>query len=104
MLMELPKNLRDERERRNWTQKHLSEIIGVKASTYSNWEQGTREPNLQQLISLANLYELSLDQLVGRKYNPKPDQVLQQFIAEVQVSSTQKRNEIIKYWNYINQN
>lgn len=109
MLMELHVKLRNERERRNWTQKYLCTLIGINPTTYSNWEQGSRKPDLEALIKLADLYEITLDKLVGRDFNQHKQSVnvdleLLQFFSEVQAATNQKRDEIIRYWRYINQN
>ena len=35
-------------------------------TTYVNYEKGTREPNSETLIALANFYETSVDYLIGK--------------------------------------
>ena len=47
------------------TQKTVAEAIGVTLSAYSNYEQGTREPNIQILVNLCKYYDVSADYLVG---------------------------------------
>lgn len=41
-------------------------------TTYVNYEKGTREPNSETLILLAEFYNTSIDYLVGKSSNPKP--------------------------------
>ena len=42
-------NLKEARERRSMTQKEVADIIGVAKSTYSLYESGNREPNVQTI-------------------------------------------------------
>jgi len=36
-------------------------------SNITRWESGATQPNVQYLIKLADLYDISLDELVGRR-------------------------------------
>ena len=49
------------------TQTELCEKVGVKQSTFTNWENGKREPSFENLVKLADLLEVSLDSLFGRE-------------------------------------
>ena len=42
-------NLKNARERKEITQKEMAERIGVAKSTYSLYESGNREPNVQTI-------------------------------------------------------
>lgn len=67
--------LRAERERRDWTQGQLAELMaertGVKAygTTIAKLEAGDRAVQLDELVALANIFGVSLDALVGRGHN-----------------------------------
>lgn len=61
------KRLRELRFRYGLTQNELAEIIGIKRNTYSDWENGKIEPSFENLIKLADLFEVSLDCLFGRE-------------------------------------
>lgn len=61
-----PTRLKELRKRKNWTQTELGEKIGVKQNTYTNWENGKREPNLENIIKLAHVLETTTDELLGR--------------------------------------
>lgn len=56
------KNLRTEKK---LTQSEVAQKLGIATSTYSNYEQGTRFPDKQTLINLANFYKVSIDYLLG---------------------------------------
>ena len=52
------------RQRRSVTLNELSEETGISASTLSRLESGLRRPTLEQLLPLARVYGVSLDELV----------------------------------------
>lgn len=56
--------LRAHRERRGLSLNQLSAHVGVSASTLSRLESGLRRPTLELLVTLARLYETTLDDLV----------------------------------------
>lgn len=62
-----PQRLKEIRIKRGLTQTELGEKVGVKQSTFTNWENGKREPNFEIVIKLADLLEVSVDWLFGRK-------------------------------------
>ena len=63
-------NLRAARERKNMTQKDVADNIGVAKSTYSLYESGNREPNVQTIKKLADLLNVSADNLLGLNQEP----------------------------------
>ena len=50
----------------NRTQMDVACSIYVPRTTYAGYETGTNEPDLKTLIKLADLYRVTLDDLVGR--------------------------------------
>ena len=62
-----PQRLKEIRIKRGLTQTELGKKVGVKQSTFTNWENGKREPNFEIVIKLADLLEVSVDWLFGRK-------------------------------------
>ena len=61
-----PENLKNLRKASGLSQSQLAEIIKVSIKTISHWETGYSEPSLLYLNLLANHFEISIDQLVGR--------------------------------------
>lgn len=61
MLGEKIKKYREEKE---ITQVEVAEVLGVKPATVSKYEAGTLEPNIQSLKKLAELFEISVDELL----------------------------------------
>ncbi|OTA18462.1 transcriptional regulator [Xenorhabdus vietnamensis] len=58
--------LRTLREARGLTQTRLAELIGVLPRVYNRWERGHISPQLDTLIKMADVLQVSLDELVGR--------------------------------------
>ena len=59
--------LKELRLKKGLTQTELGEKVGVKQNTFTNWENGKREPSFENLIKLADLLEVSIDWLFGRE-------------------------------------
>lgn len=67
MIKDLPIRLRDLRIKYGYSQKEVSEKIGVSPSIVSGYESGERTPSTQVLLSLAYLYGCSTDYLLGKQ-------------------------------------
>lgn len=64
--------LRDLREDMDYTQDRLVKILNMHKTTYTNYEQGKREPPFELIIKLAKLYNVSIDYIAGIIDEPKP--------------------------------
>ena len=58
-------NLKIYRTKNNNSQVDIANILKVTKQTVSNWEKGKRLPDINILIKLANLYNVTLDTLTG---------------------------------------
>ena len=56
--------LRAYRENLGFTQRHVAEKLGISRSTYTYYEQGKVEPSLQNLVKLARLFKVTVDDLL----------------------------------------
>lgn len=65
--MNLSKTLKEKRQELNLKQSELAEKAGITLSAISNYEQGLREPKLNVLIKIADIFDMTLDELVGRE-------------------------------------
>lgn len=63
-------NLKAVRERKGLSQKDIAERIGVAKSTYSLYESGNREPNVQNIKKIADVLSVSADELLGIDEEP----------------------------------
>lgn len=56
--------LKQHREECKMTQEFVAEAIGVSRQAVSKWENGTSDPNTSNLIILAKLFKISLEELL----------------------------------------
>ena len=47
-----------------YTQEDIAKYLNIQRQTYSNYERGTRTPDLKTLMALAKLYRVQLDDFV----------------------------------------
>ena len=66
MEIKLPQNIKALRHDNNLTQGQLAEKLGTTQRKVSYWENGTVEPDIRSLWQLANTFEVSIDELIGR--------------------------------------
>ena len=65
-------HLKEIREQLGISQMELSFQTKISQQAISLWERNERIPNIQACIALADYYNISLDELVGRTYIPQP--------------------------------
>lgn len=63
----LADRLKELRKLSNLTQRQISLKLGVTERSYQRFESGENKPSLSNLIELANIFNVSLDFLVGRE-------------------------------------
>ena len=56
--------LKAHRTDRGFTQEYVAESLGVSRQAVSKWENGTSDPSTANLMALAKLYGLSVDELL----------------------------------------
>lgn len=66
------RRIREMREDHDLTQNRLAEKLGMKQPQYFRYEQGYRDIPTDILIRLADIYNTSIDYLLGRTDNPNP--------------------------------
>ncbi|MCM1541567.1 MAG: helix-turn-helix domain-containing protein [Blautia sp.] len=64
-MVEFGNRLKNLRKQNNLTQKQLASLIGVKNSIISFYELGDRVPSPQVIVSLASVFHVSTDYLLG---------------------------------------
>lgn len=59
------RRVKDLREDSDYTQKFVSDYLGMKQPQYSRYENGYRDLPIDVLIALAKLYNTSTDYILG---------------------------------------
>lgn len=54
------------RKIRKWSMQETADQLGIAKSTYAGYESGYREPSLQALSQLADLFETTVDYILKR--------------------------------------
>lgn len=73
--------------------------LNIGTSSMSNYERGERMPSLEILIKISELYEMSIDELVGvRKYENEEDA----WLMDVKFSSAVKKKTLMNIWIILN--
>lgn len=62
--MELATHIKEHRARLGMSQEELAEAIFVSRQTISNWETDRTYPDVQSLLLLSNLFDVSVDSLI----------------------------------------
>ncbi len=58
-------HLRQCRQQKGLSQKAVASMLQISERAYQHYEAGTREPNIDTLIMLADLFQVSIDYLCG---------------------------------------
>lgn len=66
MTVEIAERLATLRRQHGYSQEELADKIGVSRQAVSKWERTESSPDTDNLIALAKLYNVSLDELLGR--------------------------------------
>lgn len=64
-MLYLPENLKKYRILNNLTQEDVAEYLGITPQSVSKWERGECYPDIMFLPALANIFETSVDLLIG---------------------------------------
>jgi transcriptional regulator with XRE-family HTH domain len=62
----LNERLRAERSTHKLTQEEIADMIKKSRATYAKYETGDREPDVETLKKLADIFKTSVDYLIGR--------------------------------------
>lgn len=63
--MEFGKRFKKDRLENNMTQVEVAKLIGIDQTNISNWENDKTRPEYENLIKLSQIYDVSIDELLG---------------------------------------
>lgn len=109
--MTLGEKLKELREKRGWTQQQAADHIEVSSQVISNYERDYREPSKDILVRIANVYNTTVDELLGRsliidstiltdlyeKFNNYPDDMLDSMLMNLAKSKNIQLSEDIQF-------
>lgn len=88
--MKIGTKLKEGRTHKNLTQEETATILNVSRSTVSSWEVNRTYPDLEMLVTLSDLYDISLDSML------REDEKMVQTLTQ-EMNTGRKRNR----WLYI---
>lgn len=85
--MQFHERIKQLREQKGWTQNTISSILGISKSTYIKYERGEREPRYGTLVALSELFQVSVDFLLGKSdidniYKERIDMIFSHITAD----------------------
>ncbi len=102
------KSLKELRIKNKKTVDELSKLLNISVQAYYKYEKGQNEPNIENLIKLADFYHVTLDELIGRPISLINKALLsdraQNIIEQVLEMSDEQQKLIELFLNTLNQN
>jgi len=77
--MEFNNKLYELRKQKGFSQEELANRLNVSRQTVSKWEVGESAPDMEKLVAISELFEISLDELVLNK-TPQPAEPSEQIV------------------------
>lgn len=94
MTIETANRLFELRKKHNLSQEELAEKLGVSRQAVSKWERSEASPDTDNLIALAKIYDLSLDELIyGEKEERSNKEEAQEKFEEASSREEAQNNE-----------
>lgn len=76
--------LADLRKSRNWSMQEIADRLGIAKSTYAGYESGYREPSLQAITQIADLFGTTVDYILNRKNSHLPTTELTELLTSTE--------------------
>lgn len=99
------KKIRDLRCKNNLTQQELSKILGVSKSSISLYENGKMNPEDDIKIKIVDYFNLTLDDLFGRKIdiniNNNLEEGLLDALKDWETLNDESKKSIINFINFV---
>ncbi len=106
-MLHLPENLKKYRMMKNLTQEEVAEYLRITPQSVSKWERGESYPDITFLPALANIFETSIDLLIGMdtiraeetRYNIHKEAMKYQRSGDYVMAEKTYRNALLLYPN-----
>ena len=87
--MEFNNKLYELRKQKGFSQEELANRLNVSRQTISKWEVGESTPDMEKLVAISDLFEVSLDELIKNE-KPKPEGPSEQIVKSEFYSDVKK--------------
>lgn len=75
--MQLGKKIKQLRKLSGMTQEQLAEKLNVSRQALSKWENGTSTPDIESVVKISTLFQISLDELLYKEESKVKEQKIQ---------------------------
>ncbi len=109
--MPFPEILRELREKKGYTQEDLGKLLNLSKNAVSHYEKDISQPNIETLQKIADIFDVSVDYLIGRTSIHVSFSVLKtafakgldidDFLEQLLSTDIQHRADILKFMNYV---
>lgn len=89
--------IKEIRMSRGMKQAEFAEIMNAGQSTVSGWENGSREPDFEALRKMSELFDCSIDELLGNKKAPAVEQNGERSVLDITDLSPENRDRLEDY-------
>lgn len=93
------KRIKEQRKKNDLTQEKLADFLGVSYKAVSKWECGVSVPDISLIISLAKLFRVSTDDLLGVNVvneNARRDEIEAMYKKTWETGDLEERHRIAK--------
>ena len=87
-------NIRKKREEKGLSQETLAQVLNVTRQTVSSWETGRTEPDLDTLHRIAQVLEVTVEELIYSQRLKEPT-VIQQVVERKEVKNSIEAGSVI---------
>lgn len=99
MTIEIANRLQKLRKENGYSQDELAEKLGISRQAISKWERSESSPDTDNLIELAKLYNVSLDELIyGKEISEEEKQEIVQEVVENRSHENSQEPKEEKRW------
>jgi transcriptional regulator with XRE-family HTH domain len=85
-----PDVLKRLRKSAGWSQEELGKKLGLAKSTISMYENGTREPSLEILEAIADIFNVDMNTLTDSKVSATLNSEMQEYLEQLKTRSEMK--------------
>lgn len=93
----LSEQLRKLRKNVGITQKNLCKTLSIAPTTYNAYEKDISEPNIDTLIKIADYFNISLDELVGRNFAKAGTELEDEVLKYIRRLSLLEQGKVLGY-------
>ena len=96
--MRIHANIRYYREKSGMLQSDLGKLLGISAQAISKWEVGRSEPDIESILKMCDLFNITADELLGRDdKQTKADGDVEKMVSQLQDLSPEQKRQILDY-------